>query len=88
MNGLVYLSIGGMICLSSIVRPHPCIPGPGTFPNQVRDHPLGNINQFHPVLAGIPRFRVYLGTNSALLGGVVSTASGARAVDHVIWEVR
>ena len=22
----------------------------GTFPNQVRDHPLGNNNQFHPVL--------------------------------------
>ena len=33
------------------------------------DHPLGNINQFHPDLRGIPRFRVYLGTRIDLLGG-------------------
>ncbi len=32
----------------------------GTF--AVRDHPLGNINQFHPDLRGFPRFRAYLGT--------------------------
>ena len=32
------------------------------------DHPLGNINQFHPDLRGIPRFRVYLGTRIDLLG--------------------
>jgi hypothetical protein len=38
----------------------------GTSP-LMRIHPLGNSNQFHPDLRGIPRFRVYLGTMSARL---------------------
>ena len=32
----------------------------------VESHPLGNNNQFHPVLLGFPRSRIYLGTNSDL----------------------
>jgi len=27
----------------------------GTFPHQLRDHPLGNTNQFHPLFGGTPK---------------------------------